>query len=1085
MFTRFALNHHMAVLVLCVGLVLMGVSSYIGMPRENFPEVKIPYVIVTTTLQGANPQDVETSITIPLETELDGIDGLKEMRSESSEGVSTIILEFDPEVETEVSLSRTRDKVDIAKGDLPTDADEPVVQEFTFANEPVLIYTVAGSDQVALTELYDVAEDLQDELEAIPGVLGVDLYGDREREILIQIDMDRLHFYQISLATAISILRGTNENVSAGTADGPTNRIIVRAPGEFKSPDEIFNLVIGTTAEGVPVYMRDVAMVMYSFEDETSRARIYDFTQGSGDNTKGEWVTPRKGISLHLKKRTGENLLSIVEQAKKIVADMPLSSEIEIIKTLDMSKHVDMMIGDLENNIGTALILVLAVMFFGMGGRNAVLVALAIPFSMLLSFFVLSLMGQTLNTMVLFSLVLALGMLVDNAIVIIENIYRHYGMGKTRYEAALLGTSEVAAPVIASTVTTLGAFFPLLFWPGIMGEFMSYLPLTVIVVLSSSLFVALVINPTLTAMFIKRKQGADPDYDPETQRPNYRAVVSYSRMLEFMLQRPGWTLTNAVLLLFLTLGLYAAFGHGVEFFPTIDPSTCTMSVSPPEGTSVEETNRLCRLMEDRVFGKPGSGYDRPVQNLKQAGVTVDVLGGTSYEGIAATKVSVEFVDREYRTEPTGETLKEMRNRVEGLDKDGNRVTTPLYGADFDVFLPQEGPPTGKPISIDIFGEDLQEMARIVEDMKRIMTSISGVAKPTDDAAVAQPTMEWTIDKGRAGLFGLDHQSIGQILKMAVGGLDSGTFGHGDDEQDIVLRMTEPYRLRSNMLQNVSIPLPSGGSVPLSAVATATLEPGPVTIKHLDRKRVITAGAEVQPGIRQDADLRRMFQEEARRYPFPPGVTYQFGGAADEQQKAQDFLSGAFIQAILIIVFVLVIQFNSLAMPAIITSSVLLSLMGVFSGLVIFQIPFGIIMSGIGVISLAGVVVNNAIVLLDAIRRFEQEGQATYDAIVTACMIRFRPVLLTAITTILALVPMAAKFNLDFINLSIQYNTDSSQWWQSMALAVIFGLLLATALTLGVVPTLYLVFQRARCKVAVWMGRVPDQSNPCYEEPKSA
>jgi len=1069
MITRFSIRHNVAVVVLCAGILLLGSVSYLSLPRENFPDVKVPYVIVTTILSGANPSDIETSVTVPLETELDGIEGLKEMKSTSAEDVSTIVLEFDPEVPTEVSLNRVRDKVDLAKADLPPEAEEPLIEEFSFTSIPVLVYNVAASEKVALSEIHDLAEDLQDELEAIPGVLGVDLYGGREREILIEVDLNRLQFYRLSFPQVTAILRGTNANISAGASEGPTNRILMRAPGEFKSPDEIFNLVVGRSPSGVPVYMRDVASVRYGFEDETSRARIYDFTAADGESSVNRWVSPLKSIGLHVKKRAGENLLEIVRRAEEIVARASGSPHVRIVKTLDQSKDVNRMLSDLENNIGTALVLVLAVMLVGLGGRNAVLVALCIPFSMLLSFIALHLMGQTLNMVVLFSLILALGMLVDNAIVIVENIYRHHSMGVPKKEAAILGTEEMSTPVTASTLTTVAAFFPMIFWPGIMGEFMAYLPMTVIIVLTSSLFVALVINPVLTSFFVRAPEKAASSYDPETQRPTYAAAVRYGKMLDFMLKRPAWTLVNAFLLLLLSFSLYFAFGTGVEFFPVLDPSNCIVSVTPPEGTSLEESDRLCRLVEDRVFGREGSGYQGPVRNLKRAGVTVSFSSGggnaMDEDNKGPVQMQVEFVDRDYREESTGDTVKEIRRRLQGLSKEGERVAYPLYGAEFDVFLPQEGPPTGKALSIDVFGRDLNLMARVIRDMKRIMASIPGAAKPTDDAVVAQPTLRWTIDKGRAGVFGLDHSGVGQMLQVAVGGLETGTFGHGDDEQDIVLRLPEIYRLQTHRLHQVVVPLPEGGTVPLSAVATVRMEPGPVAIKHFQGKRVLNAGAEVQPGIREDAVIRQQFQDRVRQYAFPAGVTYRFGGAAEEQRKAQDFLSKAFVVALFSIMMVLVLQFNSIAVPLIVMCSVVLSLMGVFLGLVIFRAPFGIIMSGIGVISLAGIVVNNAIVLLDAIQGFEAKGMATGQAVVTASMIRFRPVLLTAVTTILGLIPMALKVNLDFQNLSYQYNTDSSQWWQSMALAVIFGLFVSTVLTLGVVPTLYLSYDRAKKKLA--------------------
>jgi multidrug efflux pump subunit AcrB len=742
----------MAVLVMCVGIFLIGSASYVTMPRENFPDVKVPVVTVTTVLEGANPTDVETSITIPLETELDNVEGLEEMRSTSSEDLSVIVIEFDPDVDTEVALSRIRDAVDKAKGDLPSEADEPIVKEFSFSGDvPVVVLNLIGPDQVARSELKDLAEKIEDDLKGIPGVLDVKLRGGREREILVEVNPDRMRFYKLTLPQVQAILRGTNRNVSAGVAEGETNRLVMRAPGEFRSPAEIFNLVIGQTAEGTPVYMKDVASVRYSFEDEASRARLYDFTAADGDRSRNRYVEPRKSISIEVMKKSGENILAVTDAVQETIGGLALPEEVRVVTALDSSKDVRMMLSDLENGIGTSLILVLLVIFAGLGARNAFLVAWAIPFSMLISVIVLNLLDFTLNMMVLYSLILSLGMLVDNAIVIVENIYRNYSMGLSRPRAALVGTAEVAWPVITSTATTVGAFFPMVFWPGIMGEFMGFLPKTVIIVLSSSLFVALVINPTLAALIMKRKAGAVTHIDPESHRPTYRVVVWYGRLLELLLDRPVWTLSNSFVLLVLVFAVYGVFGSGTEFFPSLDPNEVIGSIKPPEGVSLEESDRLSLAFEDRVFGRPGSGFDEPVQNLKYATVTVGLEegGGFGMEGLGPIRARLQFVDRDYRTESTSVTLAEIRKRVEGLDRNGDRVTHPLYGAEYDAVKPQEGPPTGKPVSVDIFGEDLNQMTAVIRDMKGLMATTDGVAKPTDDAVTAQPTLEWTVDRARA------------------------------------------------------------------------------------------------------------------------------------------------------------------------------------------------------------------------------------------------------------------------------------------------------------------------------------------------
>jgi multidrug efflux pump subunit AcrB len=1074
--TAFSIKHNIAVIVLCIGLVLIGMFSYTHMSRESFPDVEFPYVIVTTVLDGANPTDVEQSVTIPLETELEGVEGLKQMRSASMDSLSMVSMEFHPGVDKEMALRRVRDAVDQAKPDLSTEAEEPIVKEFSVSSFPVVIYhLVSTSGNIALSELDDLAEKIEDEIKAVPGVLDVDVFGSREREILIEVDPDRLHFYHLSLAQVQGILRGTNRNVSAGAVDGPKNRVVMRVPGEFRNPAEIFNLVISYTPQGTPVYMRDVASVRYDFEDEESRARLYDFTVDGEASAGNTWVDPNPSISLHVTKRIGANVLDMSRAIDERLDRLPTPDSIRIVKGLDMSKDVEMMVSDLENGIGTSLILVLAVIFIGLGAMNAILVAAAIPFSMLLSFIILYTTGETLNTMVLFSLILSLGMLVDNAIVIIENIHRHYSLGLSRTKAAIVGTSEVMWPVITSTATTVGAFFPLLFWPGIMGQFMSFLPRTVIIVLLCSLFVALVINPTLAAMTMRIKPGARTTIDPESHRPTYWLVRRYQPFLEFLLRNRVWTLATSAVLFLFVLVLYGAFGAGVELFPPTDPDNVNCSISPPEGISLQESDRICKNMEARVFGKPGSGFDTPVPNLKFASVVVGLagVGGTGGGGLqddnsGPIKVQVEFVDRKFRTEPTTETLRKMRLRLEGLDPDGNRVAPPLFGADYDVIEPQEGPPTGSPVSVDIFGEDLNEMTRVINDMKRLMAATAGTVKPTDDAVTAQPTIEWHVDRARAGMHQLDQATIAGILQIGVGGMQTGTFGHGDDEQDILLRLPPEYRLDLDRLENLTIPMPNGQAVPVSSTATAELVPGPVTIKHSNTRRVLNASADVQ--VRQDSDIRKAFQERVRNYSFPPGITYEFGGAAEEEESAKQFLFRAFIVAIFVILMVLVLQFNSVSVSGIVLCSVLMSLMGVFLGLLILRAPFGIIMTGIGVISLAGVVVNNAIVLLDAIAQFEARGQSPFEATVSACMVRFRPVLLTAITTILGLVPMALKLNWDFRGMAWQFNTKSSQWWQSMSLTVIFGLLVATVLTLGIVPSLYLEYASLRDRLRSFFGK---------------
>ena len=1065
--TEFSIKHHMAVLVGCVGILAIGIYAYLTMPRESFPDIEFPFIIVTTVLDGATPTDVEESVTIPLETEIDGLEGMKEMRSSSLDSLSTITVEFVPGVPVEVALSRVRDRVDQAQRTLSPQAEKPVVKEFSLTSIPVLIYQLVSLGEVSLSELDELAEKIEDDLRMLPEVLDVDRFGGRQREIVIEVDPERLHFYALPLEQVQNVVRGSNRNLSAGVAESSTSRIMMRVPGEFKSPGEIMDLVIGAGSDGTPIYLRDVGIARYGFKDETSRSRLYDFSTEGGDGPSlDQYVSPNPAVSIQVMKRTGANILDLADKADGLIAEYPFPEGVRAVKSLDQSKFVRMMVGDLESGIGTSLILVLLVIFVGLGMRNAFMVASAIPFSMLLAVAWLSGLGDTLNMMVLFGLILALGMLVDNAIVIVESIYRHHSLGVPRGRAALLGASEVSWPVIASTATTVAAFFPLLFWPGIMGQFMGFLPRTVILVLLCSLLVALVINPTIAAMIMKVKAGARRNFDPESQRPDYWLVRRYRRVLEFVLDRPAWTLATAVLLLVLVFALHGLFGAGVEFFPEIEPDELTCTISPPEGVSLEESDRISRELEERLFGAPGSGWDEPLRNLKFASVVVGLegVGGGGnmfFGGGGPIRVSMEFVDTDYRTEPTTETLSELRRRIEGLAPDGRRLALPLFAAEYDVARPQAGPPRGRPVAVEIFGRDLNQMARVIHDMRRLIEETPGTVKAVDDAVTAQTTLEWNVDRARAGMLGLTQPMVGAFLQVAVGGLKAGTFGHGDDEQDIMLRFPPEYRLDSERLKNITVPVAGGAAVPIVSVANAELVPGPVAIKRFNRRRVLTAESDVQPWIRADATVRAEFQEKVRQYRFPAGISYGFGQADAEQMAAVDFLVQAFGIAVFLIMLVLVLQFNSVLMALIVMCSVALSLMGVFVGLLVMGAPFGIVMTGIGCISLAGVVVNNAIVMLDAIQKFERRGEPVREAIVSAGMIRFRPVLLTAITTILGLLPMALKLNFDFRRFRWQYDTTMSQFWQSMASSVIFGLLVATVLTLAVVPALYYMQARFR------------------------
>ncbi len=733
---------------------------------------------------------------------------------------------------------------------------------------------------------------------------------------------------------------------------------------------------------------------------------------------------------------------------------------------MDKARDIGLMVADLENNILSGLVLVLLVIFFAMGIRNAMLVSLAIPFSMLLSFIVLYLLGITLNMVVLFSLTLALGMLVDNAIVIVENIYRFMQQGVGRREAAMKATSEVAWPVIGSTLTTLAAFFPMLFWPGIMGEFMKYLPITLIVTLSSSLFVALVINPAMASMFMKVKNDAGipaktaEEVAAAVEKPaeiKGWVLTRYSRMLAGALEKPFSVTFSALFMLVLMLEAWLlAIGlqKPVEFFPKIDPKGMYVNFDVPEGADLDYIDRIIKRVESVLTdrGSEIQNHDGPsdLENIKDiyTRAIVSTDGSSAFSANTPNHVGIRFIDIKDRVRSSKKTVEDIRQRVEDIP-----------GAGITIAKDEEGPPTGAPINIEISGENFHVLGEIAKAIEGYLVKVPHVKDIKDDFVEGIPSVQVNVDRQKAALFGLTTDAIGFALKSAYNGLQVSTYREGDDDYDITVQLQKSDRRSVDILRELMLPTPSGQLVPLSTIATITFTGSIGNITRINNERVVTVKADVDetriPGPVARAEAASLLHN----LPLPPGYRIKFTGEFESQQESQDFLSKAFLVALLLIFLILVGMFNSVSQPFIIMTSVILSLGGAFLGLTLFRSPFGIIMTGVGVISLAGVVVNNAIVLIDYINKLRERGYALKEAVIAAGVTRLRPVLLTAITTILGLIPMVTGVSFDFHSWSISWVSESSQWWRSMAVVVIFGLLVATFLTLVVVPTLYYLFAR--------------------------
>lgn len=1111
-----AINHPTVVVALTFIVVIMGLTSYLTVPKESAPEIVVPFVAVNTVYPGVAPKDIETLITRPLEEELNTIADVKSITSTSVEGYSSITVEFEVGMDMNEALQRVREKVDLAKPELPAQAEDPTILEFNFAQFPIMQVNVSGP--YSLERLREVAEDLQERFEQIPSVLEVQLSGGLEREVQVDVDLAKLKFYNLAFDDVIGAIRAENVTIPGGSIDVGSMTYLVRVPGEFERPDPIGDIVV-TTANGRPVYVRDVATVDFGFKDRTSFARL----------------DANPVISLAIVKRSGENIIETADAVRAVIADreaaFPPGTVVKI--TADQSKDIRSMVSSLENNIISGLILVISVLLFVLGARTASFVGLAIPTSMLMSFSIIQLVGFSLNMVVLFSLILALGMLVDNAIVVVENIYRFREQGFDRRHAAKYGTAEVAVPIIASTATTLAAFFPMAFWPGIIGEFMKYLPLTLIITQSSSLFVALVIIPAMCSLMLDPEDAPPVPLTPAMKklligsavlaivvaalinpltslllvvtagglyafhhfvgRPAGHWMMArglppvlgyYERLIAFVLRRevpralPAWQealrrraagrrVASGLVEWFLrryydyrlrlvagsagalvgAVALFAVLNAGVELFPeNIPPATVYVQVEGPQGMRVEQTDSIVREIERRLRRFEGR------EDFASVVATVGGFGGG--RGGHLARVAVNFVDFEDRQTDVFTTLERLRSEV----------PTWVAGAKVAVEVPDMGPPTGLPVTIEISGDDPDVLRQLGDSVVHLLErspifpKLDGLVS---DMAAGRPELVVEVDRERAALFGLSTQKVGAVVRSAINGTEASKYRDGKNEYDITVRLQRADRDDLGALADLTV-VEDGKQIPLSSVANWYVGRGFGDVRRKDLDRVVTVSSDVRAGYNGNEVLAEVQDLLADfRASLPAGYTMAYTGQQQEQQEAEEFLSGAFMMALFLIALILISQFNSFTKPLIIMSQVIMSTVGVLLGLMLFRMPFGIIMTGVGVISLAGVVVNNAIVLIDYVEILRRrDSLPRREAIIRAGKTRFRPVILTAVTTVLGLVPLAIGLNFDFIGLytrlapDFYWGGEQAAWWGPMAIAVIAGLSFATVLTLVFVPVLY-------------------------------
>ena len=1040
------------VLLVLAILLIAGLTAYFAIPKESEPDVAIPIIYVNLTHEGISPEDAERLLLRPMETELRNLEGLREMRATATEGSAVLILEFDAGFDPDQALLDVREKVDTAKAELPDDTDEPFVQEVNVALFPVLVVNLHGN--VPERTLITIARDLRDTLEGLPGVLDAEIVGSREELLEIIVDPVRLESYGLSYEEIFNFVSRNNRLVAAGALDTGAGRFAVKVPGVFEELEDLLNLPIKT--DGLrAVTFRDVATVRRTYKDAESFARL-----------NGE-----RSVSLEISKRIGANIVEVVDAVRRTVAEEQASwpSTLKVTFTQDSSEDVRTMLGDLQNNVLTAVLLVMIVVLAALGPRSAGLVGLAIPGAFLGGILVIWMIGYSMNIVVLFSLIMAVGMLVDGAIIVVELADRYLAQGYGRIEAYMRAAQRMAWPVTSSTATTLAAFMPLLFWPGIIGEFMKYLPVTLLVTLSGSLLMALIFVPTVGATLGNGGNGTVP----KGAADDHLLLVSnpfdglgavgrrYVSTLRRLIEHPGKVLLAGTVLLVAAYAAYAALGRGFEFFPSPEPTQAALKIRARGDLSVVERDALVRRVEERILDMPEfeSVYSR-----------TSVRFGSEDEEDLIGRIQLRYVDWKLRR-PSAEILQEVRAR-----------TADIAGVIIETEEQDTGLTSGKPIQIELSSRRPELLPEAVATIRAHLDRMPGLIDITDTRPI--PGIEWrlSVDRSQAARFGADITTVGNAIQLVTNGIKIGDYRPHDADDEVDIRVRFPIADRNiNRLDDLRVPA-ADGMVPVSTFVTRTPAPRVGNLQRVDGRRIMTIAADVEEGVLADTMVREIaaWIETAD---LPPDVDIKFRGENEDQEEASAFLSKAFAAALFLMAIILVTQFNSFYQAALILTAVVFSTVGVLLGLLVTNRPFGIVMSGIGVISLAGIVVNNNIVLIDTYNMIRAQGKAAVEAVLETCAQRFRPVMLTTVTTILGLLPMVLGINVDLIGRGIEIGGPSAQWWTQLATAVAGGLAFATVLTLVLTPAMLVLGDRVSSAVRKFLGRkeAPEPGTPATAE----
>ncbi|MFP3943464.1 MAG: efflux RND transporter permease subunit [Alphaproteobacteria bacterium] len=1009
-------------------LLVAGLISYDRIPKEAQPDIPIPMIIVNLSLQGISPEDGERLLVKPMEKELQSIEGLEEMTSYAAQGVAGVILEFDVDFDKDAALADVRDKVDIARAELPDDAEEPVVQEFNASTFPILVVGLYG--EVPERTLFRLAERLQDRIEALSGVLEAQPVGKREELLEVIVDPSLLESYGVSQAELIEVVTRNNRLVAAGNVDTGEGRFAVKVPGLFETASDVFNQTVKASGEGV-VTLGDIADIRRSFMDRTGYALI-----------NGE-----RSVALNVSKRIGANIIETSREVRQLVREeaQRWPGSVRVAFIADGAEYIDDRLKQLQDAILTAICLVMIVVVGALGLRSGLLVGVAIPSSFLIGFFLLSAYGLTLNFMVNFGLLLSVGILVDGAIVVVEYADRKMAEGLRPREAYALAARRMFWPIVSSTATTLAAFFPMLLWPGVPGKFMSYLPLTLIFILSASLLVALIFLPVLGAAFGRRQKDGSETLKAlagtETGDLSRLGGLTggYARAVARLVRRPGLVIAGVGALLVVVVGLYANFNRGVEFFVQTEPERLIVLVGARGNLSVEEARDLVLDVEERIARVEGI---ETIFTATQSGGG----GGQGQFGMETPadmigQITVELSPWEGR--PPGSAIVEaLREQTSGLP--GLRV---------EVREEQQGPPTGKDLQLELTAIDFATLREATSKVsEHLQNNVDGLIEVEDTRPL--PGIEWElqVDREQAGRFGADITTIGATVQLVTNGVLIGQYRPDDAEEEIDIRARFPGPYRNiEQLDRLRITTPLG-QVPIGNFVKRVPKPRVSQINRVDGQRIMEVRANTAPGVLADDKVREV-RQWLETGPLDPEVTVRFRGADEEQQESAAFLQMAMLGALFLMFVILLTQFNSFYHAVLILSTVVLSTVGVLVGMLVMGQTFSIIMTGTGIVALAGIVVNNNIVLIDTYQRLRGDGFAPLEAIVRTAAQRFRPVLLTTVTTMCGLLPMMFALNVDLIGRDFSVGGPVTSWWVQLATAVVFGLGFATILTLALTPAL--------------------------------